>query len=199
MSASRGEDLRELSDAALVVAISRYRQDALAEVYRRHGGAVHALAYRLLGGRESARQAAQDVVQEVFLRLWTDPEKYDPERAPLRSFLLTQCHGRTIDTLRSETARRTREERDARQRAVAGYDLEHELEDLAVADHVRVALKSLPPGEREAIALAYFGGHTYREAATILEIPEGTVKGRMRSGLRRLRTELVNAGYGVEP
>jgi RNA polymerase sigma-70 factor (ECF subfamily) len=199
MAGSRDADLAELSDAALVVAISRYREDALAEVYRRHGGAVHALAHRLLGSRVIGDQHAQDITQEVFLRLWSDPEKYDPDRAPLRSYLLAQCHGRSIDLLRSDGARRNREERDARQQATAGYDLEHELEDLAIADHVRHALKALPAPEREAIALAYFGGHTYREVAAMLDIAEGTIKGRMRSGLRRLRTELVNAGYGTEP
>jgi RNA polymerase sigma-70 factor (ECF subfamily) len=199
MARARNDDLANVSDAALVVAISRYHEDALAEAYRRHGGAVHALASRLLGGFASSGQLAQDVVQEVFLRLWNEPDRYDPERAPLRSFLLTQCHGRSIDLLRAEGSRRAREERDARQRAVAGYDLEHELEDLAVADQVRHALATLPPAEKEAIALAYFGGHTYREVASILEQPEGTIKSRMRSGLRRLRTELVAAGYGTEP
>ena len=109
----------EASDAALVVAIARYHQDALAEVYRRHAGAVFGLARRLL----SERTLAEEVVQEVFLRLWNDPERYDPSRGTLRSYLLAQTHGRSVDLLRSEGARRSREEREARATAEAGYDL----------------------------------------------------------------------------
>jgi len=186
------EDLRDCSDAVLVVAISRYRQDALAEAYRRHAGAVFALARRLLVDAA----LAEEIVQEVFLRIWNQPEKFDPERGTLRSYLLAQCHGRSVDLLRSETSRRGREERDARRTAEEGYDLEHEVVDLAVAERVKEALATLPEIEREAIALAYFGGHTYREVADLLEQPEGTVKSRIRTGLQRLRTELVGAGIG---
>ena len=189
------EDLTTASDAVLVLAISRFRQEALAEAYRRHAGAVYALARRLLG--EPA--LAEEVVQEVFLRLWNAPDKYDPERGALRSYLLAQGHGRSVDLLRSESSRRRREERDLRRTAEAGYDLEHEVEDLAVAGRVKEALATLPDGERHAIALAYFGGHTYREVAVLLDQPEGTVKSRIRSGLRRLRSELVGAGLGGEP
>ena len=186
------EDLQEWSDAVLVVAISRYRQEALAEAYRRHAGSVYALAKRLLVDAT----LAEEVVQEVFLRIWNQPEKFDPERGTLRSYLLAQCHGRSVDLLRSETSRRVREERDARRTAEKGYDLEHEVVDLSVAERVKEALTALPDGEREAIALAYFGGHTYREVADILEQPEGTVKSRIRSGLKRLRVELVTSGIG---
>ncbi len=189
---SVNEDLRQCSDAVLVVAISRYRQDALAEAYRRHAGAVFALARRLLV--DSA--LAEEIVQEVFLRLWNTPDKYDPERGALRSYLLAQCHGRSVDLLRSESSRRQREERDLRRTAEAGYDVEHEVVDLEVAERVQRALGTLPEGERQAIALAYFGGHTYREVAEMLDQPEGTVKSRIRAGLKRLRTELVGAGLG---
>jgi RNA polymerase sigma-70 factor (ECF subfamily) len=190
----RGVDLVSASDAVVVVAISRYEPEALAEAYRRHAGAVFALARRLLVDVT----LAEEVVQEVFLRLWNQPERFDHERGSLRSFLLAQCHGRSVDLLRAETSRRRREDRDVRRTAESGYDLEHEVVDLAIADHVQQALTTLPDAEREAIALAYFGGHTYREVAELLDQPEGTVKSRIRTGLQRLRTELAGAGLGVE-
>lgn len=186
----RIEDLREASDAKLVVAIGRYSQEALAEAYRRHGGAAFGLAQRLVGDRSMA----EEVVQEVFLRLWNDPDKFDPDRGTLRSYLLAQTHGRSVDLVRSESSRRRREEREARMNAESGYDLEREVIDMAVGDQIRVALATLADGEREAIELAYFGGHTYREVAAMLGQPEGTVKSRIRSGLTRLRTALVETG-----
>ena len=187
------DDIREASDATLVVAIGRWRQEALAEAYRRHAGAVFALARRLLVDRA----LAEEIVQEVFLRLWNSPDKFDPERGTLRSYLLAQCHGRSVDLLRSEVSRRNREQRDAATTAEAGYDLEHAVVDLAVAEEVRTALSTLSAGERQAIELAYFGGHTYREVATLLDEPEGTVKSRIRTGLRHLRSALVDTGIGA--
>jgi RNA polymerase sigma-70 factor (ECF subfamily) len=184
--------LQAVSDAALVVAIGRWREDALAEAYRRHAGAVYGLARRVL----SDPSIAEEVVQEVFLRLWNTPEKFDPERGSLRSFLLAQSHGRAVDLLRSDTSRRQREERDARQTAEDGYDIEHEVWDLALADQVKEAMSALPDDERKAIELAYFGGRTYREVAVALGAPEGTVKSRIRTGLRRMRSGLTDAGIG---
>jgi RNA polymerase sigma-70 factor (ECF subfamily) len=183
----------DTSDAALVVAIARYHQDALAEAYRRHAGAVFGLARRLL----AERTLAEEVVQEVFLRLWNEPERYDPARGALRSYLLAQAHGRAVDLLRSEGARRAREEREARATAESNYDLEHEVWDLAAAEEVRRAVEKLPASERQCIALAYFGGRTYREVAAQLAEPEGTVKSRIRSGLKRLREELGAAGITI--
>jgi len=183
----------DASDAGLVVAIGRYEQDALAEAYRRHAGAVFGLARRLLV--DSA--LAEEIVQEVFLRLWNTPDRFDPGRGSLRSYLLAQCHGRSVDLLRSETARRRREEKDLRRTADAPYDLEREVWDLTVADQVQAAIAALPEGEREAIRLAYLGGHTYREVAELLGEPEGTVKSRIRSGLRRLRTDLASSALGA--
>jgi RNA polymerase sigma-70 factor (ECF subfamily) len=189
---SRG-DLGEVSDAALVMRISRYQQDALAEAYRRHAGAVFGLGRRLL----SDSALAEEIVQEVFLRLWNQPEKFDPARGRLRAYLLAQCHGRSVDRLRAESSRRRREERDVRRTAEAGYDVEHEVWDLEVASIVKDAMVKLPSEERAAIELAYFGGKTYREVAVVLEQPEGTVKSRIRSGMRRMRTELAKSGVGL--
>jgi len=184
--------LRDMSDVALMFAIARYRQEALAEVYRRHGGAVYALARRLL----SSNALAEDVTQEVLLRLWNAPDRFDPVRGTLRSFLLAQTHGRAIDVLRADESRRRREQRDSLLTAEGGYDVEHEVLDLTTAERVRAAMEALPQLERDAIELAYFGGHTYREVAALLNVPEGTVKGRIRSGLRRLRGALVDAEAG---
>lgn len=185
--------LTETSDAALVVAIGRWHDDAMAEVFRRHGGAVFALARRVLG--DTGR--AEEIVQEVFVRLWNQPERFDPERGSLRSFLLAQTHGRSVDLLRSENARKGREEREVRATAEAGYDLEREVWDMAVAEQVRHAVMDLPVEERRAIELAYFGGRTYREVAVELGAPEGTVKSRIRSGLKRMRGILAETSVGA--
>jgi len=186
------QSLKDSSDPVLVLAIGRWREDALAEAYRRHAGASFALARRLLGDAGMA----EEVVQEVFLRLWHRPDRFDPDRGSLRSYLLAQTHGRSVDRLRSETSRRRREERDARETAESGPDIEREVIDLTVAERMKDIVAKLPVEERRAIELAYFGGHTYREVAVLLDAPEGTVKSRIRSGLRRMRVTLVETGTG---
>ena len=189
----RMENLREASDAALVVSIGRWREDALAEAYRRHAGAAFALGRRLLNDKEMA----EEVLQEVFLRLWNHPDRFDPERGSLRSFLLAQIHGRAVDMIRSETSRRRREERDARQTATDPVDIEREVVVHAVADQVKEVVAGLPVDERKAIELAYFGGHTYRQVAVMLDAPEGTVKSRIRSGLQRMKKTMEAAGMNA--
>jgi RNA polymerase sigma-70 factor, ECF subfamily len=185
----------DVSDAQLVTAVARYSEVALAEVYRRHGGAVYGLARRVL----NSTAEAEDVTQEVFLRLWNQPEKFDPGRGSLRSFLLAQSHARSVDAVRSLNARRLRESKDAYRAASAEYDMQHEVWDLALAGKVSGALATLPVDERRAIEMAYFEGRTYVEVAELLGQPEGTIKGRIRNGMRRMRVALTDAGVqGVD-
>ncbi|MGA3217684.1 MAG: sigma-70 family RNA polymerase sigma factor [Acidimicrobiales bacterium] len=186
-------DLSSASDASLAMAVARWQEEALAEIYRRHAGAVFGLAKRLMFDAV----LAEEVTQEVFVRLWREPERFDPTRGSLRTFLLSVTHGRAIDILRSEMSRRAREER-SRAVAEAGYDLEQEVFDLTTAERVRKAVAKLPGVERKAIELAYFGGHSYREVAAIENEPEGTIKSRIRSGLRRMGRELDTAVKGTD-
>ena len=140
------------------------------------------------------RARAQDVVQDVFVRLWNDPERFDPARGSLRAFLLASVRNRAIDVVRADSSRRDREQRHDRLDASDDYDLEREVIDLEMAERVRTSMGVLSDDERVAIELAYFGGHSYREVALILDQPEGTVKSRIRAGLRRLRDSLVETG-----
>ncbi len=129
-------------------------------------------------------------MQEVFVRLWRQADRYEPSRGSLRSYLLAHTHGRALDLVRSEAARRRREEREAQTRVEPRYDLEREVMDRSAADQIRDAVATLPEPERVAVELAYFGGHPYREVAELLGEPEGTVKSRIRSGLSRLRVAM---------
>lgn len=181
----------DASDAQLVVAVAKADQRALAELYRRHGGATLALAGRLLNDRA----LAQDVVQEVFLLLWNEPQRFDPDRGALRSWLMMKTHTKAVDAIRSTSSRATRENRDLNDRASERYDLELEVWDLAVADRVKAALGSLSEMERRSIDLAYFGGYSYREVAELLGQPEGTVKSRIRSGLKAMRRHLHDLSH----
>lgn len=183
-------DISEVGDAQLVTMIARYSEVALAETYRRHGGAVYGLACRVL----SNAAEAEDVAQEVFLRLWNEPDRFDPSRGNLRSYLLTQSHARAVDTIRSLNASRRREIGDAEKTARASYDLQHEAWDYMLSDEILRALQALTVDERRAIELAYFEGHTYLKVAEILHEPEGTIKSRIRNGMRRMRSELSRSG-----
>jgi RNA polymerase sigma-70 factor (ECF subfamily) len=185
----------EVSDAQLVTSIARNSEVALAEAYRRHGGAVFGLAKRVLLNATEA----EDVTQEVFLRLWNQPDRFDPARGSLRAFLMAQAHGRAVDAVRSTSSRRRREAREAMRTAEAAYDMQREVWDLALADQIAQAMGELPEEERRAIELAYFDGQTYREVAQLLDQPEGTVKSRIRNGMRRMRAVLAHAGVrGVD-
>jgi RNA polymerase sigma-70 factor, ECF subfamily len=167
----------------------------LAELYRQHAEAVYLTAWRVLRNTTEA----EDVTQDVFLRLWKQPDRFDPSRGTLRAFLLTQAHARSVDAIRTLNARRRREHGDAYRIAGAEHDVLRDFWALVRADHLARALGVLPDEEREAIELAYFDGRTYIEVAALLHQPEGTVKSRIRNGMRRMRAVLVEAGIqGVE-
>ena len=173
------------SDQELVGIISSRQQNseaALEETYRRHGDAVFGLALRVLHDR----LLAEDVTQDVFLSLWNKPERFDPNRGKLSTFLLTMAHSRAVDRVRSEQSRRTREEREHLKVVRSTASIEDEVIDMHMAEHVRRALDTLSIDERRAIELAYFGGQSYRQVAMTLQQPEGTVKSRIRSGMKQL-------------
>lgn len=180
----------EPSDANLVVAVARFDQGALSELYDRHGTSVFALARRLVKSRE----LAEEVTQEIFMRLWNRPERFDPSRGSLRSFLLADTHGRSIDMLRSELARKEREKKEYVMDVRHSADVESQVWANVASDEIRAAVASLSEGERKAIELAYFSGYTYRQVAEALGEPEGTIKSRIRTGMKRLKGQLTASG-----
>jgi RNA polymerase sigma-70 factor, ECF subfamily len=185
----------EATDAELITTLLSCGDAGLAELYRRYGDAVYGVARRVL--RSSSE--AEDVTQEVFLRLWRHPDRFDSARGSLRSFLLTQAHARAVDTIRTLNARRLREQGDAHLLGGIEHDIFHAYWEMKRFDYVERALEEIPAEERVAIELAYFDEHTYIEVAEILNQPEGTIKSRIRNGMRRMREALVDAGIqGVE-
>jgi RNA polymerase sigma-70 factor (ECF subfamily) len=182
-------DARERDDREVATGILAGRAEALARAYEQHATAVFDFSRCIV--RDAG--LAEDVVQDVFLRLWRSPDRFDPDRGSLRSYLLTMAYGRSIDVVRSETARHRREAREIRLSVVAPNRDDDALLD---RDVVRDALATLHVAEREAIALAYFGGYSYRQVAAVLGVPEGTIKNRIRTGLAHLREELDPAATG---
>ncbi len=183
-------DLKQESDAALVWALlpsqnEALQHEAVAELHRRHAGFLRSAARRLLWSSDLADEAVQD----AFLDLWLAPERFDPERGSLRAYLQVQAQRRAVDLARSETSRRRREQGDAQRVPAPAAGLEERFLDRSAARELRRAVGRLDPKEREAIELAYFAGHSYRRVAVMLGQPEGTVKNRIRAGLRRLRGE----------
>ena len=190
----RDRRLDELDDAALVGEIRARRPEAVDILWRRHSSAILGVARRVTGNAP----LAEEVLQEVFLRLWRAPERFDSTRGALRSFLLMEANGRSIDAIRSDVSRRGLETRTARSDRTASDPVAAEVWDGSVADHLREALDQLPDGEREAIELAYYGHHPYKDVAKILGVPEGTVKSRIRAGLARMRDRLVAVDLGEQ-
>jgi RNA polymerase sigma-70 factor (ECF subfamily) len=173
-------------DPALVAALGRDDENAIRELRRRHLGALRRAVLRALPNEALAEQVAED----VLVALWQDPGRYDAARGSLRAYLLALARRRAIDVMRSEAARRRREEVAGR-RHLAGHD-DAEPVDERVRHRVRDALRSLDEHEAAAIHLAFFGGHTYLEVARLLGQPEGTVKTRIRSAMTALRADLAD-------
>ena len=183
------------ADAFDIDGVVRQDQSALARIYDRLGGAIYGLSRQVL----KDDGLAQDVTQEIFLRLWNEPQRFNPERGSLRSFLLREAHSRSIERVRSEEARRQRESRSEFRDRPVPLDIEDDVLRSLTSDEVRNALSQLPEGERSAIVLAYYGGHSYREVASVLGAPEGTIKSRIRSGLLKLSSLLDDEGSEAKP
>lgn len=186
-------NLAEANERELVAAISAGDDSAMAEAVRRHRAPIVAFARRLVG--DDAR--AEEISQDVFVRLWERSDRFDDQRGSLRSFLLAVTHGRSIDVVRSDQSRRMRELRDSSEPVSPPLGPESAAVAGSVASGIRLALAQLPEAERQAVELAYLGGHSYRKVAAMLGEPEGTVKSRIRSGLATLRGLL--AEQALEP
>ncbi len=157
-------------------------------LFDRHADVAFSLAYRMCG----RRAMAEDVVQESFLSLWRSGARYDRTRGSVRSWILGVVHNRAIDAFRRETVRTRRDVPDegVAERVQASERTEAEVERRDEARHVRAALGELPADQRQVIELAYFGGFTHSQIAEMLKLPAGTVKGRMRLGLTKMRLAL---------
>ncbi len=178
----------DFDDAALISRITRKDQQALRIVYDEHAAAVMGVAMGVLKNRD----LAQDIVQEVYVRLWDRPARFDPGRGSLKSFLQMDAHGRAIDVVRSMRAREQRDRADhARNTSTTVPGTEELALENIVSGSVQAALAELPEDQRQPIALAYLGGYSYRDVAARLGLPEGTVKSRIRAGMRRLRLVLA--------
>ena len=163
-------------------------------IFDRHGGAAFSLAYRMVGNRV----AAEDIVQEAFLSIWRSRMRYDRSRGSVRTWVLGIVHNRAIDALRRGASH------DRRQETLDGVEERHEAPERTdveaarreEARSVRTALETLPDDQRRTVELAYFGGFTHSQIAELLDQPIGTVKGRMRLGLDKLRRQLAE-GYAA--
>jgi RNA polymerase sigma-70 factor (ECF subfamily) len=173
------------AERVLVERLSDGDETALVDLYDRYSGFVYGLARRTL----IDRQAAEDVTQDVFVSLWEHPERIDSGRGTLRGFLGTLTHRRAVEAIRREEARRRREARVARKEGDVPDLVEAVLRSDS-ADRVHTALEVLPEEQRQALELAYFHGHTYRQVAIVLGIPEGTAKSRLRMALARIAESL---------
>ena len=187
----RATDGAQASDTALLAQARAGDAAAFATVYDRHAGAAYGLARRML----RSPSAAQDVVQEAFISLWRS-DSYCAERGSLRNFVLGIVRNRAIDELRRDRRRSEKERSDdtivARLPATDRTDVEVEQRDSERS--LRAALTALPDAQHRALELAFFGGLTHSEIALRLGEPVGTIKGRIRLGLEKLRAEIEAPG-----
>ncbi|HTR73747.1 MAG TPA: sigma-70 family RNA polymerase sigma factor [Solirubrobacterales bacterium] len=190
MTPVRREKAERLADEELMPWIAEKDPEAFEVFYDRHGGVAYSLAYRILGDRT----AAEDCIQEAFISIWRSGARFDPTRGSVRSWTLSVVRNRAIDALRSKAGRAPKltfdddailEARPAEERTEE-QAIEHE-----TAGEVRDALTHLPADQSKVIQLAYFGGFSQSEIARMLNLPLGTVKGRMRLGLEKIRGELA--------
>jgi RNA polymerase sigma factor (sigma-70 family) len=189
----RGKAYRGLRDDQLVGLVAEKDADALEALYDWYGRAAYSLARRIL----TDGTLAQDVVQEVFLSLWRDARRFDAGRGTVATYLLSMTHHRAVDAVRrEENLRRWRTTDEALELEPdpKANSVEDEVESAERRAEVRAALAVLPPAQREALLLAYFGGYTQREVAALVGVPLGTVKTRMAAGMRKLKEALQDAG-----
>ena len=183
-----GMSLAALADEDLMQLVRRGDTAAFEVVYERHATAAFSLAYRMTG----ARNVAEDVVQEAFLNLWRSGARYDRTRGSVRTWVLGIVHNRAIDALRRAMVhdRRRASDEGIEERLESGERTDVEAARRDEAREVRSALRALPAEQSRVIELAYFGGFSQSEIAAMLDTPIGTVKGRMRLGLQKMRGEL---------
>jgi RNA polymerase sigma-70 factor, ECF subfamily len=183
-----GRDLTLLADEDVMQLVRRGDARAFEVVYERHSAAAFSLAYRMMG----TRSGAEDVTQDAFLSLWRSGARYDRARGSVRTWVLGIVHHRAIDALRRATVHDKRRAGDEgiEERFEARERTDVEAARREESGTVRGALRSLPSDQSQVIELAYFGGFTHTEIADMLDAPVGTVKGRMRLGLEKLRAQL---------
>jgi RNA polymerase sigma-70 factor (ECF subfamily) len=192
---SRSADLRGLADEDLMQLVQGGDARAFEVMFDRHGGPAFSLAYRMCG----RRAVAEDIVQEAFLSLWRSGARYDRTRGSVRSWVLGVVHNRAIDMFRHQTIKEGRDVKDdsVAERIASSQRTDTEVERRDDARQVRSALVDLPTEQRQVIELAYFGGFSHSQIAEMLSLPAGTVKGRMRLGLTKLRLTLGDPAGAV--
>ncbi|HEX5622251.1 MAG TPA: sigma-70 family RNA polymerase sigma factor [Solirubrobacteraceae bacterium] len=190
-----GQDLRSLADEDVMQLVRRGDARAFEIIYERHSAAAFSLAYRMMG----TRSGAEDVTQDAFLSLWRSGARYDRARGSVRTWVLGIVHHRAIDALRRATVHDKRRAGDEgiEERFEASERTDVEAARREEAGTVRSALSTLPADQCQVIELAYFGGFTHTEIAEMLEAPVGTIKGRMRLGLKKMRAQLGEGQVAV--
>jgi RNA polymerase sigma-70 factor (ECF subfamily) len=182
--------LRQLGDEDLMQLVASGEPRAFETIYERHATAVFSLAYRICG----VRSVAEEVAQETFLTIWRSGARYDRTRGSVRTWLLGIVHNRAIDVLRRTAVHERRRVSDEQAAEVleAPERTEAEVARRETARSVRALLDVLPPEQRRVVNLAYFGGFTHEEIARMLDAPVGTVKGRMRLALEKMRSSMAD-------